>query len=1203
MLDDLDIGNYYYQEISAPYGYLLNSTIHTLTFSENGENLSCAETIKNSEPTGTLSVTKEDDITGNTIRIDNTFHHGDASLNGAVYTLYANARITNRAGTVAYFNVNEPIATFTFDEKGIATVRVLKSSSSKLRANGSTLTGIPLGNYYLKETTVPFGYKQDTNTYSYTFSYVNQNTPVIYRYGTVLNDVKREPFEIIKVSTDTNDTAELIEGAEFTVILKKYVDFYGSFDEALKHIDEYAFDEYCVMTTDEKGYAISDRLAYGTYVVRETYVPKDTIIGVKDFELTLTNDSETPTQNWKVENDLPFTAYFKLVKRDELSGKTVILSNATFELYKLNEETDEWEQVRCKVGKDYFTTWTTDAEGIAYTENKLHYGTYRLTEIKIPNGFNELDHDVIFRVSASNETCEYDIDGDAWITVDVTNLQPTGTLIINKKVEEIDEDSGYRYLAEDIDYSKIKFKLTASENILDYSDGSYYYKKDEVVGIYSIGDDGTLTVEDLPMGKYRLEEIETLNGYILDKEIHTVEFTQKDTTTKVYEYILNLENLMTTVEISKTDIGGAEVEGAELRVIDKAGNILDSWISTNEKHVIKGLLEGETYTLIEDYAPNGYVISQSMEFTVGDGKQDVEMIDKVVEISKVDINGNMLEGATLIITNKRTKNIVDKWVSTKESHKVCGLIEGETYILHEEISIAGYVKATDITFQVSTDKNTQKIEMIDKQVEVSKTDVYGEKIKGVVLKVIDKNNKTVDRWTSTGMPHKVSNLIEGETYILCEESAVEGYVKAKDVIFTVTTTDKKTQRINMIDKIVSMSKVDIGGNEIEGAEMSVTDERGNIVDRWISTKEPHHISNLVEGKKYVLHELYAPEGFTVATDVEFTVTTDKETQEIVLVDKVVEMSKVDIGGNELEGATMVVTSVKTKNIIDKWVSSKEPHKIQGLIEGESYILHEEIAIDGYVKATDINFQVSTDKNTQRIEMIDKVVLISKTDLTTGKELQGAELIVTDKDGNVVDKWISTNEPHHVSGLEEGQEYTLTEITCPYGYEQAESITFTVFYDKQTQLIQMQDMPILKNMQVVKIDSSTKEVIKDKFNFGIYEDEECTKLIKELESNSEVGTVLFEDLRYGIYYIKELNAPKGYQLSDKTLKIEINDKGVFANEVQLEETNEIYSFEYENTKIDTPKTGDTFVWIVILTITGISLIGISLYKVNKKRKNK
>ena len=338
----------------------------------------------------------------------------------------------------------------------------------------------------------------------------------------------------------------------------------------------------------------------------------------------------------------------------------------------------------------------------------------------------------------------------------------------------------------------------------------------------------------------------------------------------------------------------------------------------------------------------------------------------------------------------------------------------------------------------------------------------------------------------------------------------------------------------MIDKIVEMTKNDIGGEEIEGAELKVFDKEGNIVDEWTSTNEAHKIKNLVEGKTYTLHEEYAPEGYVIATDVEFTVSKDKETQKIEMIDKIVEMSKKDIAGDELEGATIIVTNTKTKNIVDKWVSGKEPHRIQGLIEGETYVMHEEIAIDGYVKATDIEFTVSKDKETQKIEMIDKVVLVSKTDLVTGEELPGAELEVTDKEGNVIDKWTSTNEPHHVTGLEEGKEYTLTEKTCPYGYEVAESINFVVTTDKETQLVEMKDMPILKTIKVIKADSETKETIKAKFKFGIYEDPECTKLIKEVKADKESGTVTFEDLRYGTYYIKETKAPFGYQLSDLSL---------------------------------------------------------------------
>ena len=95
-------------------------------------------------------------------------------------------------------------------------------------------------------------------------------------------------------------------------------------------------------------------------------------------------------------------------------------------------------------------------------------------------------------------------------------------------------------------------------------------------------------------------------------------------------------------------------------------------------------------------------------------------------------------------------------------------------------------------------------------------------------------------------------------------------------------------------------------------------------------------------------------------------------------------------------------------------------------------MHEEVAIGNYVKATDIEFKVTTDKETQKITMIDKLVEVTKTDITNGEELEGAELVVTDEDGNVIDEWTSTKEHHQVKGLEEGKTYILKETTAPYG---------------------------------------------------------------------------------------------------------------------------------------------------------------------------
>ena len=106
--------------------------------------------------------------------------------------------------------------------------------------------------------------------------------------------------------------------------------------------------------------------------------------------------------------------------------------------------------------------------------------------------------------------------------------------------------------------------------------------------------------------------------------------------------------------------------------------------------------------------------------------------------------------------------------------------------------------------------------------------------------------------------------------------------------------------------------------------------------------------------------------------------------------------------------------------------------------------------------------------------------------------------------------------------------------------------------------------------------------------------ECTKLIKEVKSNSEDGTALFEELRYGTYYIKEIKAPKDYELSNKIVKVEINDKGIFVDDTQVEETENTIEFTFENKKIEVPKTGveskiKLFASAIILSLLGITYI--------------
>lgn len=147
------------------------------------------------------------------------------------------------------------------------------------------------------------------------------------------------------------------------------------------------------------------------------------------------------------------------------------------------------------------------------------------------------------------------------------------------------------------------------------------------------------------------------------------------------------------------------------------------------------------------------------------------------------------------------------------------------------------------------------------------------------------------------------------------------------------------------------------------------------------------------------------------------------------------------------------------------------------------------------------------------------------------------------------------------------------------------------------------MPILRSVQVEKIDKDTGAHIKsNKFRFGIYEDEECTKLIKEAGANEYEGTALFEGLRFGTYYIKEIKAPLGYKLSDQVVKIEINDKGVFADGVSLEENNGVYSFKYYNSLLPIIQTGNEMNYALLLVIGAIAITGIIGGIILLKKKN-
>ena len=1058
---NLPMGKYLVKETKAPYGYLLNEkTFEANLVYKDTKTPSIELEIKgivNEEPRGSISLVKKDKETG-------SVPQGDAKLENAVYKLYANEDIYNVAKSKKYYSKGDLVATRTTDAKG----------------NCEDIKDLPLGKYVLKEDSASKGYLVDKTEYNIELKYKDQNERIITNATISYETVKKMQVHVYKSGIKVQSgLVRGLEGAEFTIKLYSDVEKAKkagySYEEIWNGIDENGnkvnvdsnrvaeaqviAPSYQSITTDSEGNAYSKELPYGKYWVKETVTPKDFYTAL-DFTFSIEKDSTEITEiAQKVKhlfvNDEQMEPYIKLVKKDKTSGKIVTLTSATFQI---------------KATKDIYDRGNGK---IVYKKGE----------------------------------------------------------IIKQKIGSTTYDS-----------------FTTNSQNLVVPEGSYNNNKDE---------NGTIvTPLTLPVGSYEITEIKIPDGF------------------------LKLESPVTF-----------NIEGIRDYDKDADGDYIKTVTIKNEQ---------PTATIIID---KSVALRENADTSLVD-VSDLSGIQFKL-IAKTDIT-DKADGSVVYKANQ----VVGTYNLDKKGNlKIEKLLMGE-YQIEEIKTLPGLVLNNtkyDFKFEKKDDITkvyTQTREVVNDTTltDFSKKSITGQdELEGAKLTVIDNKGKVVDSWVSGKDTHKIEGLEVEKEYTLREEIAPEGYTKSTDIKFKVDNTNK-IQKVEMVDKIVEMSKQDVAGKELEGAKMQVFDKDNKIVDEWTSSKEAHKIKGLEEGQTYRLHEEVAIEGYVKATDAEFTVTLDKETQKVVMIDKIVEMSKQNIGGEELEGAKMKVFD-KDNKIVDEWTSSKEAHKIKGLEESQTYRLHEEVAIEGYVKATDAEFTVTTDKETQKVVMIDKIVTITKTDLTNGEELEGAELIVTDEEGNEIDKWISTKEPHHVTGLEEGKKYTLTEITCPYGYEQAESIEFVVTTDKETQIIEMKDMPILKTIKVIKADSSTKENIKGEFTFGLYEDKECTRLIQQMDSDKENGTVTFEELRYGTYYIKETRAPRGYQLSDKVVEIKINDEGVFADDELLEEKDEAYSFIFYDDLIPAIHTGSIISNVVLIITAILSAIGTIAGVIIFKKKNK
>ena len=1178
-VSNLYLGKYYLKEITPPVGYLLDEEEHDVNCDYEGDQV---ETVKRN------TVSKEDVIKQPFQLIkaaDNDKTDADL-LKGAGFSAYLISSLTVKDdGSYDFTNATPIVLTedgktemFT-DERGYA-----------------CSIPIPYGRYIVRETTTPHNF-MPVDDFIVTVT-ENSSTPQVWRV--LLDDEFKAKLKIVKQDDETKQPV-LLANTEFKVYdldAKKYVEQVTTYPNTVVHKSYF---------TDENGYLIlPESLKCGNYRIEEVSAPDGYTQNTQYVEIKV--DKNTAYQMDSVSGDAIITVTYE---NHPVKGKLVIhksgetlksfkkdfvyeetsLEGAEFEIYAAEDiftpdhQVDEQGNRHVIYAKDTLVkTVTTNKNGEAVIKD-LPLGKYRVKETKAPAGFvlNPDSQEVSFIYKDQN-TPEIEE------KLEFSNERQK----VELSVEKQDAETGKALKG-------ATFGLYNKEAIS--SGDKVIVKADTLLQEITSNEKGKAAFTlDLPLGRYYVKELQAPAGYVSSDEILEFDATYQGQDVKTIKLKSVKKNQPTTVEVTKADITtGTELDGASMSVLDKDGNVIDSWTSVKDSpHVIKRLQVGKTYILREKLAPYGYLRATDVEFTISDTAevQKVKMEDEV-PVARLLVNkkGEFLDSVSLLDNAKGMIEHLFNYVTGNLTDVTFNVYAAEAIRAADGVS-ADYYAADELVGSITTDGNG--IAQMDNLPLGRYYIVEKETAHGYVL---DNEPRYVDLTYRDQDTPLVTYSADWQN--ARQRVQVEVLKKEKDsdkvlsgAIFGLYAAD---------DIVSSKGKVLLAKDTL--IELKTTDEDGKI----------RFVADLPFDSRYYIKELAAPDGYV----------TDQEPQEFTFEyqgsgtsvaeyaftfedeQTTVELSKADLTDKkELPGASLKVTD-EDGNTVDEWVSKEEAHIIRGLIVGKKYKMTETKPADGYVTAESIEFTVENTKEVQKHQMLDDVtkVEISKKDITDSSEVPGAKLIILDKDGKKVESWTSTDKPHMVEKLPVG-EYTLREEQAPDGYLIAEDVKFTVKDTGKIQKVKMKDKHPYGKLILKKTDSASKAALPGA-EFELREKESgkvVEKLVTDKTGTATSGKIPIATYKNGKvektveYILVETKAPNGYELSSKKEEIRFEYKDGKTKVIEIVK-------EIKNTKSpsgstptgNSPKTGDsTNIWLPILlaVLSACGIGGVIWYKKKK-----
>lgn len=323
VIDNLEFGKYYYQEIKAPYGYVVDEKKYEFELQYENDLTAVVKVSKeaiNKPVVGSFELTKYEDA-------------GIVPLEDAEYRIWSKGDREHKDGEV-------------FD-------KTLKTDNS----GKISIENLPLGKYCYQEIKAPFGYVKDDLVYEFELKYKDDKTSVVKHFVTALNEEALGQFELIKYNKDKSKT---LAGAKYH-IWSAADDF---FEEGVL-LDE-------VLETDEDGTIWVDELYFGKYYYQEIKAPHGYVRDDKVYEFEVSYiDDETPIIEVYAEatNNLA-KGELELIKLNQ--NKSQKLQGAKYHIWSKDKKFDK--------------TFVTDEDG-KITVKDLEFGTYYYQEVEAPDGY------------------------------------------------------------------------------------------------------------------------------------------------------------------------------------------------------------------------------------------------------------------------------------------------------------------------------------------------------------------------------------------------------------------------------------------------------------------------------------------------------------------------------------------------------------------------------------------------------------------------------------------------------------------------------------------------------------------------------------------------------------------------------------------------------------------------------------------------